>query len=154
MDFSLGFWVWSFLAAPEPVPEQLIARAPAVIVNHMLDAWSEVPDPFPAAVRAEFIDKLSAPGSIHAICEQYHAAATLDYQHDEADRGKRRIACPTLVLWSHSSAVASWYRPLDIWRAWCERVQGGPIRAGHFLPEEAPDQTARHLLEFLASSAT
>jgi haloacetate dehalogenase len=31
MDFSLGFWVWSFLAADEPVPEQLIARAPDVL---------------------------------------------------------------------------------------------------------------------------
>ena len=150
MDFSLGFWVWSFLAAPEPVPEQLIARAPAVIVNHMLDAWSEVRDAVPAEVRAEYIDKFSAADTVHAVCEQYRAAATLDYLHDEADRGKRRITCPTLVLWSHSSAVASWYQPLEVWRGWCDEVHGGPIPVGHFLPEEAPDQTARHLIEFLA----
>lgn len=150
MDFSLRFWVWSFLAAPEPVPEQLIARAPAVVVNHMLDSWSQGPDAFPAEVRAEYIDKFSAPDSIHAICEEYRAAATLDYQHDEADRGQRRIACPVLALWSDAGAVASSYQPLEIWRAWCAEVQGGPISAGHFLPEEAPDQTAHHLIEFLA----
>jgi haloacetate dehalogenase len=149
-DFSLGFWVWSFLAAPEPVPEQLIAQAPAVIVNHMLDSWSEVPGAFPAEVRAEYIAKFSAPDTIHAICEAYRAAATLDYQHDEADRGKRRITCPTLALWSHTGAVARWYQPLEVWRTWADEVHGGPISAGHFIPEEAPDQTTRHLIEFLA----
>ncbi|MGH3669089.1 MAG: alpha/beta fold hydrolase [Pseudonocardiaceae bacterium] len=150
MDFSLGFWVWSFLAAPEPVPEKLIAQAPDVIVNHMLDSWSEVPETFPAEIRAEYIAKFSVPATVHAICEEYRAAATLDYQHDEADRGKRRITCPTLVLWSHTGAVASWYQPLEVWRAWSVEVHGGPIAAGHFIPEEAPDQTVRPLVEFLA----
>jgi haloacetate dehalogenase len=150
MDFSLGFWLWSFLAAPEPVPEQLIAKAPAVIVDYMLDALSEVSAAFPAEVRAAYIAKFSAPDTIHAICEEYRAAATIDYQHDEADRGNRRIACPVLALWSHTGALASWYEPLEVWGAWCDQVRGGPVRAGHFLPEEAPDQTTRHLLEFLA----
>jgi haloacetate dehalogenase len=151
MRFSLGFWLWSFLAAPEPVPERLIAQAPEVIVDHMLDALSELPDAFPAEVRVEYVAKFSDPATIHAICEQYRAAATLDYQHDEADRG-RRIACPTLVLWSQTGAVAAWYDPLAVWRTWTEEVRGGPIEAGHFLPEEAPEQTARYLTGFLASS--
>jgi haloacetate dehalogenase len=149
MDFSLGFWLWSFLAAPEPVPERLVAQAPEVIVDYMLDSLSEVPDAFPAAVRAEYVAKLSAPDAIHAICEQYRAAATLDYQHDEADRGNRQIRCPVLALWSHAGPVASWYEPLEVWRAWADQVDGGPVKAGHFLPEEAPDETARHLLTFL-----
>ncbi|MFC4017143.1 alpha/beta fold hydrolase [Micromonospora sp. GCM10011542] len=149
MDFSLGFWLWSFLAAPEPVPERLLAQAPEVIVDYMLDSLSEVPDSFPAAVRAEYVAKLAAPGTIHAICEQYRAAATLDFQHDEADRGRRRISCPVLALWSHAGPVASWYRPLDVWRAWADQVIGAPVPAGHFLPEEAPDETVRHLLAFL-----
>jgi haloacetate dehalogenase len=83
-------------------------------------------------------------------CEEYRAAATLDHQHDEADRGRRRIACPVLVLWSHSGPVARWYRPLEVWRAWADEVHGGPVPAGHFLPEEAPDQTTRHLVDFFA----
>ncbi|MEU0155440.1 alpha/beta fold hydrolase [Micromonospora fulviviridis] len=150
MAFSLGFWLWSFLAAPEPVPERLVAAAPEVIVDHMLDDLSEVPDAFPAAVRAEYVAKLGRPDAVHAICEQYRAAATLDYEHDRADRGRRRIGCPVLALWGHAGPVATWYRPLEVWRAWADQVEGGPVAAGHFLPEEAPDETLRHLLAFLA----
>jgi haloacetate dehalogenase len=149
-DFALQFWVWSFLAAPEPVPEALIIQAPAVLVDHMLEAWSDVRDAFPPDVRAEYIAKFSAPEAIHAICEEYRAAATLDVQHDEADRGRRSIACPVLVLWSHTGAIARRYRPLEVWRAWADDVRGGPVPVGHFLPEEAPDETARQILEFLA----
>lgn len=148
-DFLLGFWIWSFLAAPEPVPEQLIARGPAVIVNHMLDSWSDDPDAFPAEVRAEYVDKFSDPDTIHAICEEYRASVTLDYAHDEADRGQRRITCQVLALWSQSGAFAGRYQPLEVWRAWADEVQGGPIPAGHFLAEEAPDETARRLMAFL-----
>jgi haloacetate dehalogenase len=148
-EFSLGFWVWSFLAAPEPVPEQLIASAPAVLVDHMLDSWSEVPGVFPAAVRAAYIAQFSNPATVHAICEEYRAAATLDLEHDEADRGTRRISCPVLALWSATGAVASWYEPLEIWRAWADDVRGGPVAAGHFIPEEAPEETAAQLLGFL-----
>ncbi len=148
-DFALGFWVWSFLAAPEPVPEHLIAQAPAVIVDHMLDSWSELPGAFPADVRTEYIERLSSPETIHAICEEYRAAATLDDRHDEADRGRRRITCHTLVLWSHTGAVAGWH-PLEIWSAWSDDVRGGPIACGHLIPEEAPDETARRLIGFLA----
>lgn len=116
MDFCLGFWVWSFLAAPEPVPERLVAADPAVLVDHMLDTWSAGRDAFPSSVRAEYIAQFSSPARVHAICEQYRAAATLDFQHDEADRGSRQISCPTLVLWSASGPLAEWYEPLEVWR--------------------------------------
>lgn len=150
-DFSLGYWVWSFLAAPEPVPEQLIAQAPEVLVNHMLDTWSETPGAFPPELRAEYIAKFSAPETIHAICEEYRAAGTLDCRHDEEDRGRRRITCPVLALWSSTGAVAAWYQPLQVWREWCDEVHGGPITAGHFLPEEAPDLVTPELIEFFSS---
>jgi haloacetate dehalogenase len=151
-EFSFGFWVWTFLAAPEPVPEQVIARAPDVIVNYMLDTWSDAPDAFPPDVRAEYIARFSNPDTIHAICEEYRAAATLDYQHDEADRGTRRIECPTLALWSQTGAVAEWYEPLEIWRTWADDVRGGPVPVGHFIPEEALEETLRQLVEFFDSS--
>ncbi|GIG91361.1 alpha/beta fold hydrolase [Plantactinospora endophytica] len=151
MKFSLSYWVWSFLAAPEPVPERFVGAAPEVLVDFMLDTWPEVKDAIPDQVRAEYVRKFRDPGTVHAICEEYRAAATLDYERDEADRGNRRIECPTLVLWSLRGSVAALYDdPLAIWQEWCHDVRGEPVPVGHFIAEEAPEETLRQLLDFLA----
>jgi haloacetate dehalogenase len=154
MEFSLGYWIWSFLAAPAPVPEELIARSPATIVDYMLDDWSgpmsshQSADAFPPQVRREYVQKLSDSATIHAVCEEYRAAATLDVQHDEVDRGRVKIACPVLALWARDGAVGRWYEPLEVWSRWADDLEGRPIAAGHFLPEEAPDETLAELRRF------
>ena len=152
MEFSLGYWVWSFLAAPFPVPEELIAGSPSTLVNYMLDAWSSTPDSFPQEVRSEYIEQFSSAETVHAICEEYRAAATLDYQHDREDHGKRKIGCPVLALWGSDGALASWYEPLKVWRAWADDVRGGPIASGHFLPEENPRKIAQELQQFFTAA--
>jgi haloacetate dehalogenase len=152
-DFALGFWLWSFLAAPHDLPERLVGCDPEALVDHALEAWSEVPNAFPAGVRSEYAWALRDPATVHAICEQYRAAATLDCEHDEADRGHRKIACPVLALWAHAGPVASWYDPLEVWQGWADDVRGGPVRSGHFLPEEAPEETYRRLRAFFTAPA-
>lgn len=149
-EFALGFWVWSFLAAPEPVPERLLADDPGALVEHMLDDWSQRPDAFPPELRRLYVDKLSDPETIHAICEQYRAAATIDVALDEADRHTAAIRCPVLALWSEGGAVDSWYDdPLAVWRQWAPDVRGRAMPGGHFLPEESPEETAAELVAFL-----
>jgi haloacetate dehalogenase len=149
---ALGFWPWSLLAQPAPLPERLLGADPTFVVNHLLDAWGGSPGAFPAAVRAEYVAAFP-PEAVHAICEEYRAAATLDDAHDEADRGRRRIACPVLVLWSNRGPVGEWYEPLAVWRGWADDVRGRPLDCGHFLPEEAPDETAAELRAFFSRPA-
>ncbi len=86
--------------------------------------------------------------AIHAICEQYRAAATLDCQQDEADRRRRRIGCPLLVLWSKLGALEAWCDVLAIWREWAADVRDRALDCGHFLPEESTDETQRELRAF------
>jgi haloacetate dehalogenase len=148
-DFSLGYWVWSFLAAPAPVPEQFIAASPDALVNFMLDSWPKVKEAFPDEVREEYIAKFRDSDTAHAICEEYRAAATLDYEHDEADRGNRKIDCPLQVLWSQGGSVEKLYDPMEIWRSWADDLRGEPVPVGHFIPEEAPEETLRQLVQFL-----
>jgi haloacetate dehalogenase len=148
-NFSDAFWVWSFLAAPEPVPEHLIAGTPATLVDHMLDTWAARPDALVPEVRRHYHEQFRSPDHVHAICEQYRAAATLDVAHDEHDRGRHRIGCPVLALWSASGPLPQWYEPLAIWREWADDVTGGGIDAGHFLAEEAPDRVVAELRRFL-----
>ena len=68
---------------------------------------------------------------------------------DEADRGQRRITCPTLVLWSQQGELEDWYDVLAIWRDWADDVQGHAIDCGHYLAEEAPEETYAALHTFL-----
>jgi haloacetate dehalogenase len=151
--FALAYWPWSLLAQPEPFPERVLAAAPEAIVDSALGAWGTPSSVFPAEVRAAYIHALRDPAHIRAICEEYRAAATLDREHDEADRTSgRRIVCPVLALWSAQGALDTWYAdeggPLAIWRAWGDDVDGHPIQAGHFFPEEAFQQTAEALNRF------
>jgi haloacetate dehalogenase len=150
MAFGLGFWVWFFLAQPAPLPERMIAAAPHLLVDHALDTWSVLPGAFPAEVRAGYVQAMRDPATVHAICEGYRAAATLDYQHDEEDRGRRRIACPVLALWSGTGALEAWYDVLAVWRDWAEDVRGRALVGGHFLPEEAPEETCAELRAFFS----
>ncbi|MDQ7909478.1 alpha/beta hydrolase [Phytohabitans sp. ZYX-F-186] len=149
-EFSHAYWVWSFLSAPEPVPERLIGAAPHVLVDYMLDTWTARPGVFSDEVRAAYVEPFTDPGTVHAICEEYRAASTLGVADDEADRGKRRVECPTLVLWGAEGMVARLYDPLAIWSAWAPDLDGAPVDAGHFLPEEAPEETLRHLRALLS----
>jgi haloacetate dehalogenase len=151
MVFALDYWIWSFLAAPYDVPERLIAGNADLLVDHMLDGWSALPGVFPDAVRAAYKRAFRQPETIHAICEEYRAAATLDCQQDEADRGRRRIACPVLVLWANQGAVEAWYDVLSIWGDWADNVHGQALDCGHFLPEEAPDETYSALRAFFGA---
>lgn len=155
---ALGFWPWSLLAQPEPLPERLLAAAPDAVVDDALGAWGTAPAVFPADVQAAYVEALRDAAHVHAICEEYRAAATLDREHDRADRmAGRRIACRVLALWSRGGAVDTWYvdagGPLAVWRAWSDRVVGHAVDGGHFFPEEAPEATAETLRRFFTSPA-
>lgn len=149
-EMASGFWVWFFLAQPASLPERVIGNDPQCFLDHMLDTWSTVPGSFPPAIRRAYLRNFSDPESRHAICEEYRAALTLDYQHDEADCGSRRITCPVLALWSSEGAVQHWYDALAVWREWADDVRGKSLDCGHFLPEEAPEETYSELRVFFA----
>jgi haloacetate dehalogenase len=155
--FALAFWPGSLLAQPEPLPELLLAAAPEAVIDNALGAWGSPPAVFPPEVRAAYVEALRDPAHAHAICEEYRAAATLDRDHDHADRAAgRRIQCPLLALWSETGALESWYAdeagPLGLWGPWADDVQGRALQAGHFFPEEAPAETAVALARFFGAS--
>jgi haloacetate dehalogenase len=145
--FALAYWPWSLLAQPEPLPERLIQAAPEAVVDDALAGWGSPSTVFGPEVRAAYVDALRDPVHVHAICEEYRAAATLDRLHDDADHASgRRIECPLLALWSGLGPLSTWYAeaggPLALWRAWGDDVQGRALEAGHFFPEEIPVETA------------
>jgi len=153
---ALAFWPWSLLAQPEPLPERLLAAAPDAVVDNAITGWGSAPDAFPADVREAYIEALRDPLHVHAICEEYRAAAGIDREHDVQDQADgRRIKCPLLALWSGEGGLENWYAeeggPLAVWRQWADNVEGGPVKGGHFFPEEHPAETAARLSEFFAA---
>ena len=152
----LGFWPWSLLAQPAPLPETILMRCADAIVADAAANWGAA-EAIPGAVQDAYAAVLRQSAHAHAICEEYRAGAAIDLAHDREDReAGRKIACPTLALWSDKGALANWYAedggPLAIWRRWCDDVQGGPVRGGHFFPEERPAEIAGALSEFFAGA--
>jgi haloacetate dehalogenase len=150
---ALGFWPWSLLAQPAPLPEQLLVAAPEAVVSAAIKGWGSDAGAFPPDVRGAYVEALRDPAHVHAICEEYRAAATIDREHDRADRAAgRRIAGPLLALWSAGGPLDTWYAeaggPLALWRAWGDRVEGHAVHGGHFFPEERPAETAAALHRF------
>jgi haloacetate dehalogenase len=153
---ALAFWPWILLAQPEPLPERLLAAAPDAVIDDALDQWGSAPDVFSSAVRAAYVEALSDAAHVHAICEEYRAAATIDREHDKVDRDSgKRIVCPILTLWSARGGLNAWYAdeggPLALWRKWADDVSGRSVDGGHFFPEERPDETANELRNFFAA---
>jgi haloacetate dehalogenase len=150
---ACAFWPWSLLAQPEPLPERLLLGAPEAVVENALDGWGSPGAAFDAEIRTAYVEALKDAAHVHAICEEYRAAATRDREDDDADRkAGRRIKCAVLALWSGRGGPDTWYvdagGPLTIWRAWADQVEGGPVDAGHFFPEEMTEQTATALAAF------
>jgi haloacetate dehalogenase len=150
---ALSFWPWSLLAQPAPLPERLISASPEAVIEDAASQWGTEASCIPAEIREAYAEALSDPRRVHAMCEEFRAAATLDRQHDETDRrAGRRIECPLLVLWDGKGALENWYRdlggPIGIWQDWASDVSGKPITGGHFFPEARPQATADELRSF------
>jgi haloacetate dehalogenase len=144
--FMLGWWHWAFLAQPAPLPERLIGADP--------DAYyfRGATDIFAPDALADYRRAVRDPETIHAMCEDYRAGATYDYELDEADRGAgRRISSPLLVLWGGRGDLGELCGdPLAVWRGWAEDVSGRALDCGHYLAEEAPEETTAELRAFFA----
>jgi haloacetate dehalogenase len=144
IEFGLGYWHWFFLAQPYDLPERMIGANPD---NYYFDGRRQLFDP---EALSEYLRCVHDPATIHAMCEDYRAGATFDFALDEADRSKKRIQCPVLALWGGRGKLDQWYDVTAIWREWADDVRGQAIDSGHYLAEEAPEETYTALHEFFA----
>jgi haloacetate dehalogenase len=150
MEFARAYYHWFFFIQPEPLPERLIGADSEFFLREKLRAWSQGRWPFDGAAFAEYL-RCFGPETIHASCEDYRAAATIDLDHDRADRAAGRgIRCPVLALFGERGTVNRLFRPLEAWRRAAEgSVEGRPLPCGHYLPEEVPGEVVGELERFL-----
>lgn len=144
---ATAYYHWFFLIQSNGLPEHLIGLDPDFYLLDKLKRWSRVPDAFHRDAVAEYLRCFRTPDTIHTTCEDYRAGASIDLSHDEADLDQV-VRCPLLVVWGDRGFVGR-YDVLDLWRRRAPLAYGQALDCGHFVVEEAPEQTLRALEEFL-----
>lgn len=147
MAWGLRYWHWLFLAQPEPFPERLIGTDPdafyfrgdrSIFAPEALDVY-----------RRWTHDQ----ATVHAMCEDYRAGATVDRALDEiARKSGERITAPVLALWSEREELNRLCDVLEVWREWADDVRGRSLDCGHYLAEEKPEEVAAELGGFFLES--
>jgi haloacetate dehalogenase len=146
--FATDYYHWFFLIQPAELPERLIAGDPEYYLRRQLGRWGADSRIHSEAAMAEYLRCFRRPETIHASCEDYRAAASIDLVHDEADLN-RKVECPLLALWGSRGVMARYFDVLATWRERAQDVRGRALDCAHYIPEEVPAETARELEAFL-----
>jgi haloacetate dehalogenase len=149
--FASAYYHWFFLIQPADFPERMIANNTRYFLRTTLAAWCKTEGAFDEAILRHYEEALFDPTAIHAACEDYRAAASIDLDHDAAsDAAGQRLSMPLLALWGSRGTVGKLFDVLATWREKsASSVTGHALDCGHFLPEEAPDGTLKALMDFL-----
>jgi haloacetate dehalogenase len=148
MQFAKAYYHWFFLIQEAPLPEQMLqSQGPRYIFKRLGRGKSGL-KVFDRRALAEYERAFADPRTVHATCEDYRAAATIDLVHDRKDR-KRRITMPVLALWGKQGVIAALFDCLADWRAAATDVRGRALPCGHFIPEEKPRELLAELRRFL-----
>ncbi|MGB0631463.1 MAG: alpha/beta fold hydrolase [Alphaproteobacteria bacterium] len=141
------YYHWFFLIQPADYPERMIGNDAAYYLQKKMGKYSFGEDVFTETAKAEYLRCFDNPAAIHASCEDYRAAATIDLEHDKADLDLK-LTQPLLALWGEKGAMARNYDVLSAWRERAQHVSGHSLPCGHYLAEEKPAETLAALKEF------
>jgi len=144
-EFATRYYHWFFFIQPAPFPETLLNNS---IDFYMGRGPADAMGRGAGDAHAEYVRCFKNPATVHAMCEDYRASASIDLEHDEADLN-RKIECPFLTLWSERGAMGRQYDVLAAWRERAANVSGKALPGGHSLQEDVPDQTLAEIQAFL-----
>jgi haloacetate dehalogenase len=145
-------WHWLFMIQPYDLPERLMGADPDYFISKKLAKTPQGLSFFGKEALAEYMRCFRNPETIHAMCEDYRATFGIDLDMDTADfEAGRKIACPVLLLWGATGGVGRNHQAAEIWSRYAANIVGAKaLPCGHYLSEEAPEETYRELREFFA----
>ena len=151
MEFARAYWWWFFLIQPTPFPEAMIAAAPETYLRKKIGWGHAGLSAFTPETYAAYMSYVSDPATMHAMCEDYRAAASIDLEHDRADReAGKKIACPVYVIWGEHGVVNRCFQPIADWQRVADDVRGRTLQCGHYIPEEVPDPLLAEMFAFFS----
>jgi haloacetate dehalogenase len=149
MDFARSYWWWFFLIQPTPFPESMIAAAPEIYLQKKIGWGHGGLKHFTDETYAAYLSCVSDPATMHGMCEDYRAAASIDLEHDRIDRtAGKKIECPVNVIWGKHGVVNRCFKPIEDWRRVATDVRGRTLPCGHYIPEEVPEELLSEMTAF------
>ena len=149
MDFARAYWWWFFLIQPTPFPESMIAAAPETFLKQKIGWGHGGLSAFTAETYSAYLAHVSDPATMHAMCEDYRAAASIDLAHDRVDRDAgKKMSCPVNVVWGEHGAVNRCFKPIEDWQRVADDVRGRTLPCGHYIPEEVPEALLLEMIQF------
>ncbi|MGC4993302.1 alpha/beta fold hydrolase [Nocardia salmonicida] len=146
VDAAVGFHLY-LMAQPPGLPEQMIAAGADAFFAYFLDLWTKDPAAIPAPVRAAYLD--ASREAVPSIVADYRASATIDVDHDRADRAAgARLSMPVTVLQQDWGAALG-FEAAALWSSWAPDLDHRTVDAGHFMAEEDPESVAAALRELV-----
>ena len=145
-------WHWFFMIQPKPFPEHLMSADSDFFIEKKLSKTKQGLSFFDPAAIAEYKRYFRDPATVHAMCEDYRACAGIDFDMDTLDfEAGRKITTPVLLLWGATGGVGRNSKPSasEIWQRYAADIRGAKaLPCGHYLSEEAPEETYRELRAF------
>ena len=117
-EFATRYFWWFFLIQPFDFPERLIGSDPEYFLRRHIAGQVKVKGSVSEEILQEYLRSYQNPKTLHAICEDYRASATIDLKHDEQDAATK-IQAPLLAIWGDQSVVGSLY---DVQATWQEKA--------------------------------
>ncbi|TFL20278.1 alpha/beta hydrolase [Jannaschia formosa] len=145
--FARPYWHWYFLIQPAPLPETLIGHDPRSYWQMKCTGQTKGGTPWHPDALEEYLSAFEKPETIHATCEDYRAAATIDIAHDDADGGAK-LEMPVHVLWGDRGVIESCFDALALWRRRARVVTGHALPGTHYFTEEHPATIADEMRAF------
>jgi haloacetate dehalogenase len=146
MQFAKAYYHWFFLIQEAPIPERMLEGQGPFYLLKRLGRGKGGLKYFSKEAMAEYVRAFKDPRTIHATCEDYRAAATIDLIHDQKENSKLKM--PLLALWGRQGVIEALFDCLEDWREVASDVRGRALACGHFIPEEKPKELLAELRGF------
>ncbi|RBR26379.1 uncharacterized protein FIESC28_00784 [Fusarium coffeatum] len=154
MDFAKAYFHWFFLIQASPMPEMLITAKPRELAEMFMGGrQGDGISIFEPECFETYAKSLADYDTVHAMCNDYRASATLDLDEAKEDlKAGRKIKSPLLVLWGKHGVIEKGFDAVQEWRDVADEgveVRGRSVESGHYIPEQAPDEVLTAIKEFL-----
>jgi len=126
-EWAVDSYHWFFMAQPYDYPERmLIAYGLERYIRGKLDKKGVGMSGFAPEALAEYV-RCCTPENIHAVCEDYRAAVSIDLEKSHVNRS---------------------FKPIEAWLERATDVRGKMLPCGHYPAEQSPDETYVELRSF------